>query len=387
MNGGLTTLVLAVAQARGADWTALLEAARLAAADGFVADAERLLTEAVGTEDGRIDPEAWYLLARARVALADLDGARHAADRAHVYARDPDQAEQTAALSAWLVESFGILALSPPRGKAVAVALAPVEAPYDPALIAWTEAALARMAAPIDRPIRVGLPAGAWRAGGTEVQLAPGAVVDLRVGRREDPWADVQVSAGGTVSGWSSEAPDLPAPAFSVTADLPVGPLRFGVEASAGPAPWRLASGATVSSPRVEGGPRVVLRPWPDSGVIADLAVSLRVGNVPGIPRGCSVVDGSGWVCGAGPDDGLVAYPSAWAWTPGADLELGWLHPRAPSAVGVVGGLGAGASFGRLPAAATADRVDGGGSVPYVLNDRSWRAVALRGRLALVVRI
>lgn len=377
---------LLAAPCLAADWAALIEGARLAAADGYVQDAERLLTEAVSTEDGRIDPEAWYLLAHARVALADLSGARHAADRAHLYARDEGQGEQARSLVEWLDVSFGTVVLAPPRGKAVRVSIRPDVPPYDPAWVAWTAAALSPLDQPVASRLSVALPVGDWYVDDAVVHVEAGRVVERRVGRRIDPWSDVQVGLGAVVSGWTDDAPTLPSPTLRATLDLPTGPIRLGFEAAMGTSPWQLASDQTVSATRGEIGPRAVLRPWPEAAFVADLAVSVRVGNVPGIARGCAVEAGV-WTCAERPSEGLVAYPSAWAVTPGLDGQVGWLDPRAPTAMGVVGSFGLGRSFGRLPAGEDAERADGNGTVPYVLVDRTWRSWVLRGGVSLLVRL
>ncbi len=368
-----------------ADWQALIERARLAAADGYLADAERSLSEAVTTEDGRIDPEAWYLLARTRISLADLDGARLAADRANVYARDDDQAAVTADLMLWLQANFGTLLVVPPPGTLSDLTVEPVVEPFDPALQAWITASQAAIEQPIDGPRRIGVPIGAWQVNGKTVDVQPDHVVFVRLARPSSAFADVHVGVGAAVLGWTADGSNLPAPAGHLRVDAPVGPVRLGFESTMGVVPWTTASGAAVRAGQFEFGPRIAVSPWSDTGLIADVVLSLRLGTVPGIPRACTETE-SGWACSEGTAHGLVTYPSATALTPGLDVELGWLHPTAPSAFGVVGSVGAGWAMGRLPAEAHADRIDGAASVPYTLDDRSWNAPALRGVLGVLFR-
>ncbi|MEQ1567986.1 MAG: tetratricopeptide repeat protein, partial [Myxococcota bacterium] len=97
-----------------ADFRSYLDQARFFLRKEWYDDAREQLELAVSTEDGKLDAEAWFLLAKVRYELGDLQGARFAADRALVHSQDDEQARQTHELLTWLDQKFGYVTLDAP---------------------------------------------------------------------------------------------------------------------------------------------------------------------------------------------------------------------------------------------------------------------------------
>ena len=136
-----------------ADYRSYLDQAKFFIKRGWPADAEQQLELATRHPDGELDPEVWFLLANVRYDLADLVGARQAAEKALTQSRDPQQAATTREWLNFLDDRFGMLELIPPRpGLSTRVTLELQGMILDPELKEWYARALERLEGSVDLP-------------------------------------------------------------------------------------------------------------------------------------------------------------------------------------------------------------------------------------------
>lgn len=379
-------IVLLAAEAIAADPGPHIEQARFFIKKQWYEDARRELERAVDTPDGRIDPEAWYMLATVRYELADLEAARDAAGRAHSYARDDDQLQAAAGLAAFLREQFGVVeVVSSHAGLTASVDIALDSVLFDPNLKLYLNKVQARHEAPVTLPVRIGLPAGTYRINGQQVTVPPAGetrlvLTDLGEGRpRAAQLAKAEVGVGMGFWFGADVGNQLPHAITEVSASQPVGPVVAGVLFDWSPgaftdrtgtlhrslAAWAAGARVGVDLP----GPHLVVRP----------SIGWRYGYLPGIELACSAADDA-WTCDRAQAPDLLVYAVGRAHVPFAELSVDWLDTTRKSGLGIgVKATGARA-FGTLPARDEAAFVSGGSSVVYSVEApaRSWSATGVR---------
>ena len=363
----------------------LLDQARFYVKKQFWDDAVTELDRVTNTLEGRIDPEAWFLLAQARYQTGDLEGAQLAAQRSHSYARTEDQLQAAAGFESFLTEQFGVVLVKAPYdGLVGTLSLELTSTLFDPEQKVWLARVQKRMTGRQTLPVRLGLPLGTYQINGRDVEVVPGKTTELVLGPAELSTGVTQLAraeVGVGIGTWLGGDVDglLPAIETQLALSQPVGKFVLGVMVDWSPRLLADASGAFVLVPQgLSGGarigvevrgPKLVFRP----------SIGYRYGLVPGVGRGCAN-DDDGFACATGTDDAdLVVYPVGGAHVPLIELALDWGDRSRKSALGLgVKGI-AEHAFGRLPA--SGDAVDARGeSYAWRLDatDRSFSATGFR---------
>lgn len=367
------------------DFRSHLDQARFFIRKQWFGDAAEELERAVATEDGRLDPEAWFLLAQVRYELRDLPGARHAADRALVHSRDPEQARQAHELLLYFSERFGVVTVEPPNpGMRSSLEIVLQSAIFDPELKNWLNDLAARVAEPVVLPIELGLPAGRYTINGVPVEVGPGsqaAIVPPVRAAGPQPLQLLQLELGLGVTQTSGTGDQLlPAPTGELSVGLPVGPVIAGVMVAWAPQAWLLrlgglgfgAAGGSFGARlgvEIPGTHPLILRP----------SATWRLSRLPGLEVGCAQT-GDVWTCEReAPVRQLLVYTTGTAHLVGAELAVLYQDRRTRAR-----GLGAGlkvsgdAVFGQLPLRATAEGPDGAVEFVVAPYDRPFRGFDLR---------
>ncbi len=379
----------AVAQPAPAD---AIEAARFFIRKEWYADAEAELSSFVATEDGALDPEAWYLLAQVRFERADLDGARDAAERAQTFARDDAQLQQAASFAEFLRTQFGVLTVEGTyAGVSTTLDLSLDSVLYDPDLKAWLARLSAIVETPLELPVRLGLPAGTYTVNGRQVTVAPGAEANVQLatgdlatrGGGVAQLATLELGVGTSI--WLGEdARDLlPGVATQLAVSQPLGLLVVGVTLDWDPRWFRTADGALGNSlagwgagarvgVALAGGDPLQIRP----------SLGYRFARIPGIARDCEGGSPSGCTPDAAAD--VVIYGVATAHIALAELAIDVIDRSGGLGFGFGVRLAGEHAWGRLPQSAVAT-TGGGLEVPYEVADdaRPVRAAGARAMLAL----
>ena len=258
-------------------------------------DAERELKAAVALPDGRLDPEAWFLLAQVRFEQANLAGAREAAGRAHSMSRDDQQLEQAATFSAFLNEQFGLVTVSAPHmGMEGHLQFELTSMVFDPDLKRYLERLNEQVRKKTLLPVTVGVPAGTYEVNGQPVEVLAGRTsqVSLPVDALDAGLLAVQVAqlelSGGLTAWVAGDVPNLlPSPTLQLAYSQPVGPLVLGVVADWSPQSFRTVEGARSFAP-LSGtvGARIGvernLRP-----IVVRPSIGYRYGTIPGFGLPC----------------------------------------------------------------------------------------------------
>lgn len=381
-------LAAPMAHAEDADYRSYLDQARFFVKRAWYADAASQLERAVATPDGRLDPEAWFFLASVRLELDDVAGARHAADRAMVHARDSDQAEQAAALLDYLNQTFGFVTLEAPRpGMASRVQIELQSILFDPELKNYVNDLVARRSGAVALPVTLGLPAGAYAINGAPVLVVPGQEHTLTPpilgGSGALQLLSVELGAGLTHWFGAPVAHLLPNPTTSVAVSLPLGPVVWGAVGQWAYTPYLTRAGALVGSAAggsagirvgvevpigVGGAVPVALRP----------ALGWRWQQLPGIELACAS-SGDAFRCGVEDVDvrQLVVHPTGGAHVPFAEIAARLTDRTRTQGFGGGMTLGGGYALGRIPSQATSTTLDGA-TYAWTAQDRAWNAFAIQ---------
>jgi hypothetical protein len=366
------------------DYRGYLDQARFFVKRGWYPDAEEQLQLAVAHPDGQLDAAAWFLLAQVRYELADLHGARYAADRAMVNSHDAEQTAQTRQLLSFFSEKFGFVQLQAGQeGAATHLDVALQSTLFDPDLRRFVGQLTERVAAePTVLPHPLGLPAGRYTINGEPVEVVAGQVVPLSVplqGTRSLALQTLQLELGAGVSLWLGPQADhlLPAPAAQLSLSLPTGPVVWGAVVDAAPTPWMADSGAVnVGLDAVAAGLRVGFELPDTQPMVFRPSVGWRMGRVPGVERPCSVT-GATASCGLDQPGQLHVYLPATAQIPFVELSAHYQDRRKRSSWGaglkVIGEWG----FGTVPASGSVPSADGR-AFEYSVTDRAWSSPGLR---------
>lgn len=300
------------------DYRGYLDQARFFVKKGWYPDAAEQLELATRHPDGRLDPEVWFLLARVRYALADLDGARDAAERALTMSRDEAQAAATTEWLEFLARSFGTVELTGPRpGLTARVSLELKGTLLDPELKACLARAQERLAEPVELPLRLGLPAGyRYVVGDTEVEVAAGEVRSVSVAVQRAAVQRVEVPLSLGVGSWVN--PDFgaryPAPTMELGVVVPVGAVVAGARGGLVAQVWEtgsLSGFALPASLTAELGADA----RPERAIGVRMGGALRWTRVPGHAGGC----GPAADCAASATTDAALVPGAWLAVPVRD--------------------------------------------------------------------
>lgn len=390
----MTPLLLALlapqpALAQDDDFIGHIDNAKLFIRKRFYADALTELESAVALPDGRIDPEAWYMLANVRYELGDLDGARQAAARAHSYSRTDAQLQEASGFSAFLSEQFGVVVVSAPWAGLVGHLDVELDSIlFDPTLKNWLERQRSgALAEKVMLPYRLGLPVGTYHINGHQVSVTAGAEIPLELtggeidtrGPASTQLAQAELAFG--VSHWlgSAVAHFLPAPTVQLAASQPVGPLVAGVLVDWTPRWYQQVDDTTGSSIAAwTVGARIGWELPNTEPLVVRVSVGYRYGTVPGLPLSC-VGDGAEYSCAReGPAD-VVVYAVSPAHIPHLELASVWLDRTRRTAVGVGMKATLDEAIGILPSAGQAALPEGEVFAYEVRSgSRMWTATGFR---------
>lgn len=375
----MIALLVALAGAQESDFRSHLDQARFFLKRGWTTDALDELETAVATEDGRVDPEVWWLLAQVRLELGDLAGAEAAAESAHSNARTDEQLHAASALAGFLRETFGTVHVdSDPGGLTTRLELSVPESFLDPAIGAYVERLAATHLEEGSRlPVDLQLPLGAYTVNGQAVEVSANTTSEIRLTPDEllAPSAS-QLWRGHFGIGTTSLA-------GISTAHGPLGPsLEAGVRRLAGPisfsaeVAWRPQAHARADVAPVYAASGSALTMKMGAPIASGLgvwtpALGYRIAAVPGVELACT---SAAWVCDADGEADLFVYATAWAHGPLASLwlEFGDAQRKSVWAPGVR--ANAGLALAGLPSAGSADVVDGA-SVDYTVASGSQRKI------------
>lgn len=210
------------------DAQSYLDQARHYLAQEWYDDALQQLVIAVGRAEGDADPEAWYLLARVRYQLCDLQGAREAARTARDRAVDAEHVRLTDEFVSFLEERFGLVQFVSRRASTPPIRLALTSTLYDPDQKRFVARLAERLAGDtLALPATIGLPVGAYVVNGGELTVRADGTTTFDPNRplgRGTPVV-IELGAGGR-SSYSS--PLALRPMLDLSLGIPVGPVLIG---------------------------------------------------------------------------------------------------------------------------------------------------------------
>ena len=369
------------------DFRSYVDQARFFMKKSWYADAAEQLELAIRTEDGTLDPEAWFLLATVRYKLAQLSEAREAADRALVNSRSADQTRQAEEFLNFLDEQFGIVELTPPRpGVATRLHVELKSVIFDPQLKEYFTQLTGRLEEKITLPYALGLPAGSYAINGETIEIEAGGQAAHDVAIRGGGPTGLQLLEMETSFGVQAlfgEATSLPVPMPQLELGLsqPFGLFFAGAMASWTIHPIRTPGGILVAPNGWSAGAKLGVHPGSQELLSLRPAIAGRYGAFPGIRLGCD--RGSAPAECALPS-GAEGTRDAYAVGRGAMVggELAVLYGDRTRRHGLSAGLKTAVDglWGSLPEeGALLDEAGGEGrSYRIVSEDRSWSAVGLR---------
>lgn len=392
---GLWLLAPAVLAAEPAvdDHRGYLDQARFFVKKGWYQDALAELETAVANEDGRIDPEAWLMLAQVRFELTDLPGALEAASRAHSYSRDDDQLQQASSYSQMLEAQFGLVTVQGAYANLSANLRIELQGPlFDPNLKQYVNRLQARLEqAPTPLPVRLGLPTGTYVINGSQVSIVAGETASVTLAPDNlDPqgarrrFTTLELSLG--VAHHFGDGLDHLLPGFDTQlgVSLPLGPLDVGVLAGWGPRVYETTRGATDLSLASWGvGVRLGIAIDTPLGLGVRPSLGYRLATMPGVPLQCTSDPAT---CSTSLDDpDLLVFGVGLAHVPFVELAVRYLDQERLGGLGIGIKVVAEQAFGSVPNAATALRPGTDITVDYTVDDEARAFSATGGRLLLDV--
>lgn len=337
------------------DFRSYIDQARFFLRKQWYEDARHQLELAVGTEDGRLDAEAWFLLAKVRYELGDLVGARFAADRALVHSRDDDQASQTHELLTYFEQKFGFVKVNGPyEGMTSQLTVTLESTIFDPDLKVWLNHVSEAIAEPVVLPYELGLPAGRYTINGTVVDVTAGSHLSIAPNQLSGaPRAlqVVEVELGFGAAGTYAKGLERlsPAPTTELSVGLPLGWLAIGATAAWTPQPYATRDGRATSLSGWSAGLRAGFELPGTRPFVLRTSASWRVAELPGWELPCANVDGD-WSCARDSDvRELYVYTAAMGQLIGVELSASYRDRSRGSGLG--GGLKASGDLlvGSLP--------------------------------------
>jgi hypothetical protein len=335
------------------DYRSYLDQAKFFLRKGWNEDARDQLELAVATEDGRLDPEAWMLLAKVSYDRFDLGRARTAADRALVQSRTPEQATQARELLEYFDAHFGVVTIRGAQDGATSrLHLQSTSLQLDPDLAAWIEQVTLRVTEPVVLPYILGLPGGDYVIDGEPFTVTPGEATEvaLRTQRPDLRSLAFEVAGAGYLTLGGRAAPLLPAPTAALGVSVPVGPLDVGLRATIGFQPFRTPTDPLNVGLGVGGAAHLG---WvlPETGpFFVRPALVGAVGTIPGFGLPCTEQADGTFLCDreAAVQQLFVIAPAA-TWGADAEVTALWQDRRRARSFGFGVQLAAGARAARLP--------------------------------------
>jgi hypothetical protein len=363
-----------------------LDQARLFIKKEWYDDAQAELEAATSLPDGRIDPEAWYLLATVRYELCDIEGALAAAERAHSYSRTDDQLQLAAGLEAFLAEQFGIVDVRAPyESLAGRLDIVLDSTLFDPTLKLYLERLKQKYDKKLVFPVRIGLPAGTYRINGEQVVVAPNQRLAVEIpagalapGGAAGQLAQLEIAAGAGFWLGAEASHWLPSLSTEIGVSQPIGPVVAGIVFDWSPALFTTQRDRVATSPvSWTLGGRIGVDVRNTGAVGLRPSLGYRYGYLPGVERPC-VADGDGFACSTHAQPDLVVYAIGRAHVVFAEIDATWLDRRRKSGLGFGVKVVGEQAIGTLPRQAQASL--GNRTVDYRVasGSRSWTATGVR---------
>ncbi|MBA2319995.1 MAG: hypothetical protein H0V89_02465 [Deltaproteobacteria bacterium] len=368
------------------DPRARVEQARLFVKKGWWDDARAQLELAVASENGRLDPEAWILLATVAFQLCDVPAARHAADRAHSHSRDLVQAEQAAGLRDWLDAQFGTVTVGAPYdGIVTKLDIVLTSTLFDPELKLYLSRLRDRSARSVALPLTVGLPAGSYRINGVDVDVPAGGEASVVPRSKTAVLQATQVELGFGPTFWLGRDLSglLPVPTTGLAVSIPAGRLRVGVGGAWTPQPFRTATDEVrLDAAGWEIGGDLGLELTRSDLLHVRAALGYAYGAVPGIAVPCTV-SAEETVCGPDASPDLWIHAAGRAHQPRAELAVLYLDHGRGASFGAGLKTSFGGAFGTIPADGDARSGDDSWSFTVADGDARFTGWSLRGLATL----
>ncbi len=361
-----------------------IDQARLFLRKELLADAQAELEAAVTTDDGLLDAEAWYMLARVRYVRRDLAGARFAADRAYVHSRIDAHEQIAREFMDHLATAFGELVLEPPRESvSTALEISLQSRILDPELKRWVHDVVSALPETVTLPHILGLPAGTYLVNGVETEVTGSASTHLTppIRGHATSWQTLrfEVSLGGSAWFGRRTANLLPAATVGLALGGPIGPIEIAAVGDWTPRSYSLANGDLALG--MQGG-AVGLRlgiEIPGEGALrVRPSVSWKTGLLPGVESGCAGNSEESYSCGTKRDAVMRVYPVSLVHRPAAELASTWLPRDRAHGVGIGARFVTEGALGHLPPRASARDVTRGDLIPYAVRDTRWSALGIR---------
>jgi hypothetical protein len=375
------------ALASSEDFRSYLDQAKFFLRKEWYEDAREQLERAVGTEDGKLEAEAWFLLAKVRYELGDLQGARFAADRALVHSQDDAQTQQTHELLSYLDQKFGFVTVDAPYDGVSTLLEVQLESTiFDPDLKVWLNRLQRTLAEPVVLPYELGLPAGSYTINGEPVEVAAGSrqLVTPKVGSGGGLAQSVQLEIGLGATGFAGGSFQqlIPAPTAEVSLGVPLGPLAVGVLGAWVPQPFTTLAGTLEADPLGwNAGVRIGFELPRTQPVVVRPSVTWRIGQTPGLEVGCAEA-GAGWSCSRDAEvRQLYVYSVGLQHQVGAELLIEYLDRSRSSGFGGGVKMATDGLLGAYPRAGTA--VAPSGEITYEVEaprayvGLTWRLLAV----------
>ena len=397
MTGAILSLLIAAAPATAddvEDYRSHVDQAKLFTRKKWWRDAAEELEAAVASPDGRLDAEAWLLLAQVRLELCDATGAADAANRAHSAATSDLQAEQAARLTAALTHRFGTVTVDGPHPGLTARISVELTTPlFDGELKRYVRGLESCYAEPVSLPIELSLPAGGYRINGASIEMTPNGLSSLNL--RSDQLEQnvikqtfqlTHANVGLGMTAWMGPAARnmLPGPTVRVAVSQPAGPLVVTVAGDWSGTPYGTTDGG-LSFAALGWGATLQLGGFIPgvSPLVMRLSAGYRLGSTGGIERTCENIavstEPSQWVCPSEQQPELVTYLYGLTHEPHAEVSVDYLGDDWTRGVGFGVSMSAGYAFGFLPATSTAaDHAGDLLDLSITPDAQTWQAATLR---------
>ena len=326
------------------DFRGYVDQARFFLRKQWYDDALHQLELAVGTEDGRLDAEAWFLLAKVRYELGDLVGARFAADRALVHSRDDNQASQTHELLTFFEQKFGFVKVNGPyEGMTSQLTVTLESTLFDPDLKVWLNHVSEALTEPVVLPYELGLPAGRYTINGTAVDVTAGSHLSIAPNQltgapRALQVVEVELGFGATLTRTGGLGHRSAAPTTELSVGLPLGWLAIGAMAAWAPQPFTTSDGVSATSPwSWNAGLRAGIELPGTRPFVLRTSATWRIAELPGLEVPCANTDGD-WICARDAEvRDLYVYTAAMGQLLGVELSGSYRDRSRGSGLG--GGL------------------------------------------------
>ncbi|NCG21516.1 MAG: hypothetical protein GWP91_21090 [Rhodobacterales bacterium] len=360
-----------------ADYRSHVDQAKFFLKKNWYIDAEAQLSLAVTHPDGRLDPEAWFLLAKVRYELADLPGARDAADHALTQSRDDEQTRQTQELLNFLEQRFGSLQLTSSRaGVSTQIDIALTSVLLDPQLKSYCMQIVKSLMEPVVLPLEIGLPAGSYTINDQVVQVGSGSDQSVPITLSGLGLQTTEITISGGAGTWMGTQAThlLPSPGTEIGVHVPFGTWVVGARAGW----WIQPRDTTAGELHWDSGWSMGLTAGielPDTApFVIRGAASYRIAPLTGLRGSC---DQAG-TCGTNDGDGRAVDVHGLGHIPGLEVSTGLIdHSRAQS-FGVGMRLVTEYAMARAAASGTGS-LPNGESFDYTwTEDRSWQAPGIR---------